>query len=549
MYRAFIVDDDAATRDGLKNYFNWAKYDVEIIGDAPDGDVAYDQILELRPDILVSDVKMPRMDGTVLLQKLSAAGLRIAVLFISGYSEVALVKSAIRFGAQDYILKPLDLSELEAAVSRMVGRLRDDSAKAEQLSRMEAQLRRSMPLLRDRYFLGLLKNGAASFEEIQADVEFLGLEVAPAGEMNAFVLTLDEYGGYFDPAAEREKYLCGFAVQNIAAELIGRNYHGYVAQEEKRELVGLIRGQKLELEELLEFYAGMRRTLAEALGVVASIGVGTVVRSLPELPSSYQVASENAKDRFLRGSGVYAAQDGRQRKKADMLLAYQYLNSLQPDLATCQDPARVDAFVEDIFGRLLAVEDIGEEDIKNFCFHVVSKLHTLLTDQDSASSGDFKKQNEAINSVFRQNTLEGLKRCLTQYFHEIVHSFQEHQAEAYASTVVMVKRALQEDYARQWTLDELACRVNVSKAYMCTLFKQNTGQTIMDYLAKTRVYKAAGLLRNPHIKINEVGDLVGYADPGYFTRIFKKYFGISPSQYRGSLRPDGRAGGDGGPEL
>ncbi len=97
MYRAFIVDDDPATRDGLKNYFNWAKYDVEIIGAAPDGDVAYSRILELRPDILVSDVKMPRMDGTLLLQKLSAAGLRIAALFISGYSEVSLVKSAIQF--------------------------------------------------------------------------------------------------------------------------------------------------------------------------------------------------------------------------------------------------------------------------------------------------------------------------------------------------------------------------------------------------------------------------------------------------------------------
>lgn len=544
MYRAFIVDDDPATRDGLKNYFNWAKYDVEIIGDAPDGDVAYSRILELRPDILVSDVKMPRMDGTLLLQKLSAAGLRIAALFISGYSEVSLVKSAIRFGAQDYILKPLDLSELESAVARMVARLREDSAKAERLSRMEAQLRRSMPLLRDRYVVGLLKNGASGFEEIQSDAEFLGLEVAPEEEMNVFVLTLDEYGRYFDPATEREKYLCGFAVQNIITELIGRSYTGYIAQEEKRELVGLIQSRKLDPGELAEFYAGMRRTLAEALGVVASIGVGRVVRSLTELPSSYRVASENAKDRFLRGSGVYAAQNGRQRKKADMLLAYQYLNSLRLDLTACQDPARMDAVVEDIFDRLLAVEDIGEEDIKSFCFHAISKLHSLLAEQDSANSGDFKKQNEAINSVFRQNTLDGLKRCLIQYFREIVRSFQEHQAEAYASTVVMVKRALQEDYARQWTLDELASRVNVSKAYMCTLFKQNTGQTIMDYLAKTRVYKAAGLLRNPHIKINEVGDLVGYGDPGYFTRIFKKYFGISPSQYRGSLRL-----GDGGPEL
>lgn len=227
MYRAFIVDDDPATRDGLKNYFNWAKYDVEIIGAAPDGDVAYSRILELRPDILVSDVKMPRMDGTLLLQKLSAAGLRIAALFISGYSEVSLVKSAIRFGAQDYILKPLDLSELESAVARMVARLREDSAKAERLSRMEAQLRRSMPLLRDRYVVGLLKNGASGFEEIQSDAEFLGLEVAPEEEMNVFVLTLDEYGRYFDPATEREKYLCGFAVQNIITELIGRSYTGY----------------------------------------------------------------------------------------------------------------------------------------------------------------------------------------------------------------------------------------------------------------------------------------------------------------------------------
>ncbi len=534
MYRAFIVDDDAATRDGLKNYFNWAKYDVEIVGDAPDGDVAYEQILSLKPDILVSDVKMPRMDGTVLLQKLIGAGMRIAVLFISGYSEVDLVKSAIRFGASDYILKPLDLSELETAVSRIVTRLKDDRARAEKLQKMEAQLRRSMPLLRDRYFLSLLNHGAGSLSEIQADAEFLGIELDTKDQVNAFVLTIDEYGGFFNPSSEKEKFLCSFAVHNIIAELMDGSLRGYTAQEGKQQFAGLIYGKRLESAELVDFYSRLRDILEETLGVVVSVGAGTIGDSVAEAASSYRVAKENIKDRFLYGSGVYAAQGCQQKKKADMLLAYQYLEGLRLDLPLYQEPARIDAFVEDIFGRLLSVEDISEEDIKTFCFHVVYKLHAQLTGQDAAGAGDFRKQNDAINSVFKQNTLEGLKHCLGQYFRDTVNSFCRRQGE-YASSVVMVKRILKEEYAHQWTLDELAGRVNVSKAYMCTLFKQSTGQTIMDYLAKTRVYKAAGLLLDPKNKINEVGDMVGYGDPGYFTRIFKKYLGVSPSQYRGNL--------------
>ena len=535
MYRAFIVDDDAATRDGLRNYFNWAKYDVEIVGDASDGDEAYEQILDLKPDILISDVKMPRMDGTVLLQKLLAAGMRIAVLFISGYSEVALVKSAIRFGASDYILKPLDLSELETAVSRIVARLHDDALRAEKLNKMEAQLRRSMPLLRARYFLGLLNHGAESFSEIQADAEFLGLELDPGDKVNAFILTIDEYGSFFNPTAEKEKYLCSFAVLNIISDLFDGRWHGYAAQEGKQQFAGMLHDKHLDPDELGDFYIRLRDILEETLGIVVSVGAGTVVDSVTEIVSSYQVAKENIKDRFLHGSGIYAAQGGQQRKKADMLLAYQYLEGLRLDLPLYQDPARMDAFVEDIFGRLLSVEDIGEEDIKTFCFHIVYKLHDQLTGQDAAGAVDFRKQNDAINSVFGQSTLEGLKHCLGQYFRDTVHSFCQRQGE-YASSVVLVKRILKEEYAYQWTLDELAGRVNISKAYMCTLFKQSTGQTIMDYLAKTRVYKAAGLLLAPKNKINEVGDMVGYGDPGYFTRIFKKYLGVSPSQYRGNLR-------------
>ncbi|MCI9553616.1 MAG: response regulator, partial [Acutalibacter sp.] len=108
MYQAFIVDDEETVRTGLENYFDWKKYGIEIVGDAEDGDIALEKILACRPDILICDVKMPHMDGTVLIEKLWEAGLRISVLFVSGYSDVQMLKTAMRFHAEDYILKPVN---------------------------------------------------------------------------------------------------------------------------------------------------------------------------------------------------------------------------------------------------------------------------------------------------------------------------------------------------------------------------------------------------------------------------------------------------------
>lgn len=538
MYRAFIVDDEKTVRNGLENYFNWKKYGIKIIGDAEDGDIAFEKIMECRPDILISDVKMPHMDGTVLVEKLWEAGIRIPVLFVSGYSEVQMLKTAMRFHAEDYILKPIDLSELEDAVLRIVARLDGDKARKEELGKMETLLYRSIPLLKEKYFLRLLSTGVKDLESTRADLEFLGLNINEDEPINVFILHVTEYEIFYDSNDndfEKEKYLYAFAMENIVSELINQEWKGFVCQEDKEQLVGFVQNADLTLESAAQFYDKVHTTILDILQISVSIAAGTLGRGFVDLANSFQMAQSAHGDQFIHGSGVYFATDDQKQGAADMNLMYRYLDNLCLDIGSYTEEEKIRADVEQIFIKLLSVDGIDEKDIKSFCFRFVQKIYTALSDQDAMDIGNLKKQNETISRIFRQTNVEGLKKCVISYFYETVQDIWAFQNETYGNVVSQVKRLLQNEYTKQWTLDELAVQMNISKAYLCTLFKQSSGQTIMDYLSKIRIYKAANLLRDPKSKVNEVGDMVGYSDPGYFTRIFKKHFGISPSQYRKNL--------------
>lgn len=535
MYQAFIVDDEKTVRDGLEHYFNWKKFGIEIIGDAEDGDIAFEKIMECRPDILISDVKMPHMDGTVLMEKLWEAGVRIPILFVSGYSEVQILKAAMRFYPEDYILKPIDLSELENAVSRIVARLDKDKARKEELGKMETLLYRSIPLLKEKYFLHLLNSKVKNIESTRTDLDFLGLNIDENEPLQVFILYVTESKTPYDGNFEKEKYLYTFAVGNIVSELIDQEWNGFVCQENKEQLVGFIQSSQLTVEKAAAFYEKVRTTVFDTLQISISIAVGTLERGFTQLANSFRMAQSVHRDQFIHGSGVYIATEEQKQASANMDLMYQYLDNLHLDIVNYMEEGKIEADVEKTFIKLLSIDGIDEQDIKSFCFHFVQKIYTALSDQNPVDMGNLKKQNDTISRIFRQTNVEGIKKCLISYFRETVQDMWAFQNETYGNVVSQVKRILQNEYTKQWTLDELAHQINISKAYLCTLFKQNTGQTIMDYLSKIRIYKAADLLRDPQSKVNEVGDLVGYSDPGYFTRIFKKHFGISPSQYRKNL--------------
>lgn len=535
MYRAFIVDDEETVRNGLENYFNWKKYGIEIVGDAEDGDIAYEKIIECCPDILISDVKMPNMDGTVLVEKLWEAGFRIPVLFVSGYSEVQMLKAAMRFHAEDYILKPIDLSELEDAVQRVVARLDGNKARKEELGKMEVLLYRSIPLLKEKYFLRLLSGGVENVQSIRSDLEFLGLDIHEEEPFNVFILRVTECEVYYEGGSEKEKYLYAFAVGNIVSELIAEEWRGFVCQEDKEQLMGFIQGPELTLESAAQFYDRLRATIFGTLQISVSIVAGTLGRGFGDLANSFRMAQSVRRDQFIHGSGVYIATDQQKQEPADMNSMYRYLDSLHLDIGNYMEEGKIEAEVEKIFIKLLSVDGIDEEDIKSFCFHFVQKIYAALGEPEGMDMKNLKKQNETISRIFRLANVESLKKCVISYFYGTVQDMRDSQNQTYGNVTSQVKRLLQNEYAKQWTLDELAFQMNISKAYMCTLFKQSTGQTIMDYLSKIRIYKAADMLRDPQSKVNEVGDQVGYGDPGYFTRIFKKHFGISPSQYRKNL--------------
>ncbi len=175
MYRAIIVDDEELVCKGLRKYFDWSKHNIQILSDFPDGQKAYQFVQENPIDLLVTDVRMPHMDGITLAGHVKELYPDAKIIFVSGYDDVAYLKNALKVDAIDYILKSIDLNELEETVSRVVKIMDTENARKKELAEMEELLNQSFPLLQERLLLTLIRDDIEDLGNIREHIEFLNI--------------------------------------------------------------------------------------------------------------------------------------------------------------------------------------------------------------------------------------------------------------------------------------------------------------------------------------------------------------------------------------
>ena len=175
MYKAIIADDEETVRRGLVTHFNWGKHGVEVAGVFDDGVPALDFVRRNEVDIIVTDVRMSHMDGITLAKNVLESYPGVKIIFISGYADVGYLRDALKMEAVDYILKSIDIDELDAVITKVVAMLDQRSSQQLALEDMARKLEQSMPLLRQRRLCDLLQNNDESEEDILQSIEFLGI--------------------------------------------------------------------------------------------------------------------------------------------------------------------------------------------------------------------------------------------------------------------------------------------------------------------------------------------------------------------------------------
>lgn len=544
MYRLLIVDDEPAVRAGLRTYFDWAAYGIEVAGEADDGDVALEMITRDQPDLILTDVRMPTMDGITMSQCISAEYPSIKIIFVSGHDDADYLKSAMKVSAVDYIFKPVNLQELSTVIKRVIADLDAESSERIHKQELLVKLKEGMPLLREKFLLSMISEGAPK-SELAERVSFLGLNLPVDASYWVMVVSVDDLADVMASRSERDRQLLWYSVLNIYEELLDTHMRGYAFEHRTGEFVGVLQGSEpggdsaTEAAEALFALAGdLRSNLERWLKIGVTIGISDRAGGLSGLAPAYKQAREAAdykwylgKNRIITMDSLEGAvpEDGAMRRY-DFELNEKLISALKAD-----DEDKIREAVEMIFASLSYTRPDGLKYGRNLCMQLVLGIGQLLMELGAGDPELEIMEAELTEALYAKETLKDLRGLIESYLATVGEHIREKRTGKVANVVERVRGYIDQNYANGGlTVADIGKAVYLSSTYVSLLFKQETGQTVGEYLTQVRVDKAKELLRDPQYKFYDICYAIGYTDPSYFTKLFKKVTGVTPSAYRDS---------------
>lgn len=538
MLKVFLAEDEFIIREGIKNNIDWQAYGYEFCGEASDGELAFPLIQKTRPDILITDIKMPFVDGLALSRLVKKELPETEIIILSGYEEFDYAKEAIQIGVARYLLKPINgetlLQEIDSVAEIILGKQKEKEIREKYQKEMEENsLRDQMDLFQH------LVTGDCSMEELLSVAGKLDLKIMAPWysivllKIQSMKHDYEEYSGSIVVVDERIVKLAEPEhVLIFDRALEGRAFLFKADSEE--ELLAYQKEYLGDVKEVLSGYANLRY-----FG-----GIGTPVNRLREIPASFEDASHAFAHRYLVAESCILdssllMQEGAAEHEDFRISA---VNPEQIDRAKMQEFLRtgdldeVVYFVDEFFGKL----DGGAMKSRIFrqyitmdaYFSIVDFLNGLglqkdeieAPDQDSSILQDEKSAMDYIVRIMEKALVLREKKASSRYedvVSEVIHYIEDNYAQ------------------EELSLNLLASHVNFSPNHLSMIFSQQTGQTLIRYLTDYRMNRAKELLRCSSKKSSVISMEVGYKDPHYFSYLFKKTQGMTPTQYRGGRAAEG----------
>ena len=542
MLKIFLAEDEVVVRETIKRMIPWEELGFELVGEAADGEMALPLLIRQQPDLLITDIKMPFMDGLTLarLAKKEIPGLKVVIL--SGYDDFNYAKQAIGIGVEDYLLKPITKNALIERLSEIRSRYEHEKTQKEYYEKFQREMQ-AYEKNSSRDFFEALVGGSMDMMEVYKRAEKLGLDiVAEAYNVLIFTMNCDEdFSGQRDEysswEAESLELLENFFAGHSSAMLFRSNIFSYGV---------LLKGQRETIEENTRACVDeIRKILSRQDGRREwFLAVGQSVERLSQIQKSYHTASRAFSQRYLYDENILYYDEmetmehpgGQAETEDNAYLQKVDVNALNPAILQkflsngLQE--ETENFVKDYFYA------IGQEPMEslvfrnyvilNVRFSVISFIKGLGCDTNEMESAD-TEEVLAESGKNMESAIAYAKKMISQAI-EIRDQNSGNKNRSILKTAVdfIDSHYMEEDIS----LNTVANVANVSSNHFSALFSQNMGQTFIEYLTSLRMNKAKELLRCTGMRSSEIAGEIGYKDAHYFSYLFKKTQGMTPSDYR-----------------
>jgi two-component system response regulator YesN len=536
--KIMVIDDEPIVPKALRALIDWERHGFEWLPPAANGEEALVAMEKLLPDLILVDCKMPIVDGLELLRIIKEREWPIKSVILSGHDEFAYAQQAIQLGAADYLLKPPDMERLLDVVLR----IKKDQ---EEERKLKQQVKDNLPLMRDRFLRSLLDGAHVHKAVFEEKVKYLGISLTEAPFCIA-VLSIEEQPDFPKNYNYEDQQLMNFAVLNIVEETLAAWPHTCLFWESPQRFAIIVNSRQADMsslrKDLLQLISNLNRTLTyyatigachsdEPLSQYAQTAWEQAQTALEykyytgpnEIIFIHELEWEQPQEQMLSFNKPPApAAPAAQPAFSDeqLRIAFKVCNAVQLE-------AWLDAFIGQFKIHEIPVQTTKIQSLQAVvsASHTLSELHPQLHQEELISQ-------EEINSIWDAAGIDQLAAALRHLFTRLLTLTTEMRKSGKHAVVSKTKEIIQLRFAQDLSLDSLAAESLLSPVYLSFLFKQVEGINLTDYLIQVRLDHARQLLKETPLRTYEVANQVGYADEKYFSRLFKKKTGLTPSEYR-----------------
>ncbi|MCI8995676.1 MAG: response regulator [Lachnospiraceae bacterium] len=533
LYRIMLVDDEEEVRKAMIRKMDWEELGFTVVGDAENGEDALEKLEQLEPDVIMTDIRMPYMDGLTLISRIREQYPFMKILIFSGYDDFEYAKQAIKLHVTEYILKPVNGQELAEILKRVRISLDEEIEQRRNISTLQESYQNSLPILRE-LFLNDLVSRTADVPGMAPKLKEYGIDILDACRWLVAVIHVEHVEQTEKGVLSQHQELIPISVRSLVEDHL-RDYCRFAVfnSPEGITVIGAVDKENKETG-LINLFGDICKESMRLLEVAITVGVGHRCHTLGEIGRSYQSAVDALGYRAIVGVGRAI-----------------YINDVEP---VSRGKLQLDAKGE---AQLTAAIKFGPEEL------IGNVLRELAGRMDDA------KAHASQHQVYMLTIVNCLIRLMQQYDLDMGEMFgsQERyeermrgicQKESFAEELIPVacrmnealnrerdnttrkvileaKDFIQKNYADpELSVDTLCRQLHMSPAYFSTVFKKETGQTYVNYLTEVRLQKAEELLQETDDKTYEIAQKVGYQEQNYFSYVFKKRYGVSPTKYRGA---------------
>ena len=517
MYRVIIVDDEPIIRRGLRETIEWDSLGLEVAGEAADGAEALKLIEAIRPEILITDIRMPQMDGLALIREVRKLDYDVKITILSGYNDTSYLQAAIKLGVDNYLLKPIDNDEL-------IGNLKNAVSEIEKEAEVGLRIRQGSELLRSNT-LRRLVTGNISLEELKEKSDFLGISVRAERYVCAVCAMSRQ-----SPTDVRER-LSKIWVREMTGEVPGGARVAFLDGDGNLTLVTAFDSAPEGREALDQALNALAERAQREHGLALMIGAGRPVARPEDIHLSYESALESLEyGVFMNNSGVIWY-DGVPAASLPPRAFDRIDSEKMKTLIRKGDQAGLKAWLGGEIDALISEAAPPVSQVHNLLMHIAVRMTDCFHELYGSMNANAEPINFDFARLFALRRFSDMRRWLFELCDGL---FDANQAVLGKSTslVGVAVAYIAEHYREGVSLKQVAADLHINTSYLGQIFKKETGSAFTDYVNALRIREAQRLLSNPALKVYEVAERVGFTDYHYFLKIFKKVTGTTPKDLR-----------------